>query len=184
VLRQLNRPHLPAAQLSWIRVADNKIEMPSVSDYNVSITDAYPEYKRFQHLYYVQWRRLCGTYVATNVEHAMQALRPDHVAMLLSESMAIPLRSSMRIRETERVHSKRIDYELAMLSESTAVPLKSPAKVCDAEVDLVAAVENLKLEEVKPVFPEFPIGFFDGGESFRNFVAGLSINSESNYSLF
>lgn len=128
---------------------------------NKYIMDAYTEYKYFQHLFYVTWRRQCGTYVAANVEQAMKQTRPYHLAMLFSESMSISLRSAMRIRETERLQVDRLTTELQ--SKSLEKELESLSITDDKK--------NVKMAVNKKV-PLFSTGFFDGSKPFRDFISG------------
>jgi len=153
MLRQLDRLVLPPPQKSWlISKSLKKKKVPPDEDVNKAIMDAYSEYKSFQHLLYILWRRQCGIYIAANVEQALQDYRPYHLAMLLSESMSIALRSATRMQETEHIQSQR---------------LLSALKKDDALED---QLESLKISEKRAKLAVFPSGYFDGSQSFKAFI--------------
>ncbi|KAI6183060.1 Separase [Aphelenchoides bicaudatus] len=163
MLKQLSRTSLPVLKLSWIQSDANEENLPFENEIKQCVNESYQEYKHFQHLYYVQWRRNCATYIAPGIEPALKRARPDHIAMFLSESMAIPLRSSMRVRRTEQLYPKRIEHEL---------------NKGDSIESLVTAVKtlNLKDESANSMFTNFPLGFFESSESFRQFIGDFPLD--------
>jgi hypothetical protein len=117
--------------------------------------DAYSEYKDFRHLFYPLWRRQCATYIAANVERAMQKYRPYHVAMHFSETMSMSLRASTVTRETELIQPMRLSVELEAKSNTE---------------NLEVSLQKMSIQEKK--IPEFSVGFINGSEEFRDFVRG------------
>lgn len=184
----MNRPQLPAPLYSWIQAPLTKHErtaekpkstrqkkIPTDKEPNPAILDAYKEYKRFQHLFYINWRQECATYIAANVEQALNGPRPYHLAMLLSESMSISLKASTRILETEKIQPKRLEFELTKIAKTSQLNKAFEALTIDDNKK-----KSEKIGTADDELPTFPTGFFGGSEVFMNFVSGELSNDKHN----
>lgn len=159
------RPVFPFPQFSWINQSlprqQHRTDL-SGDELNSVLLDSYAEYKNYQHLLYITWKRQCAGYVAANVEQAMKGPRPYHISMLLAESTSISLRSSMRVRETEQLQLERLKVELK----------KNKSQI--NEKDLESALEAMTINDSKTPkefkILAFPTGYFDGSKEFMNFI--------------